>query len=248
MWYNYLCSIGLAAETQCHPTGLLYTHQDDIAGDGAMFKELKANKISIAVRKPVFGVGINDADYMVNPTINGKKLWCPYHRTWHNIMTRCYSDAFHAKCPTYIDATVCDEWHLFTTFKEWMVNQDWEGNHLDKDVRVPGNKHYSPETCCFVSHAVNKLLTDCAAKRGKYPQGVTMDKRRGKYRACINKHCKVKHIGYFHTISEAESTYRKAKSSHITEIALEQLNPLIRDGLLRHAAIFHPTTEDESDG
>jgi hypothetical protein len=28
------------------------------------------------------------------------------------------------------DATVCDEWKSFSTFKEWMETQDWEGKVL----------------------------------------------------------------------------------------------------------------------
>lgn len=27
------------------------------------------------------------------------------------------------------------------------------GMMLDKDTKVPGNKHYSKDTCCFISHA-----------------------------------------------------------------------------------------------
>jgi len=45
------------------------------------FIEVPASRASLAQRKPAYGIGINDADYMTEQNINGKKVRCPYYRT-----------------------------------------------------------------------------------------------------------------------------------------------------------------------
>lgn len=72
---------------------------------------------------------------------------------------RCYSALFHQRRPSYIGCVVCDEWLVFENFYYWVVNQDWKGKHLDKDILIPNNKIYSPDTCVFVSPKLNRLLT-----------------------------------------------------------------------------------------
>jgi len=37
------------------------------------FKEIPATKQSLAMRKPVYGIGINDAKYMVTQIVSGKR-------------------------------------------------------------------------------------------------------------------------------------------------------------------------------
>jgi hypothetical protein len=91
----------------------------------------------------------------------------------------------------------------------------WEGLQLDKDILVFGNKVYSPQTCLFVSRAVNNLLTDCGASRGEWAQGVHFDKQRGKFQATIRIDGKVKFIGYFDSEDECEEAYLTAKSDNI---------------------------------
>jgi hypothetical protein len=54
---------------------------------------------------------------------------------------------------------VCNEWHNFQNFAEWFCKNYCDASmdkwQLDKDIIVPGNRVYSPETCCFVPNAVN---------------------------------------------------------------------------------------------
>ena len=53
-------------------------------------------------------------------------------------------------------------------FKDWMENQDWEGNQLDKDLLFEGNKVYGPKTCVFVTRMVNNFTLDSGAARENY--------------------------------------------------------------------------------
>ena len=82
------------------------------------FVEIPANKRSLVYRKPIFNIGINDANYQVQPIINGKQLRCPYYVVWIRILTRCYDRKYHTKQPTYKDCYICDEWKLFSNFRK----------------------------------------------------------------------------------------------------------------------------------
>lgn len=67
--------------------------------------------------KLVYGVGINDADYVIGAMVmvDGKHLhaWrCPAYAAWSSMLERAYDPKFHAKQPTYVDVTVCDKLKL----------------------------------------------------------------------------------------------------------------------------------------
>ena len=163
--------------------------------------------------KLVQGVGTNDADYNVNPTVDGKQVMCPFYNRWHDMLQRCYSAKLQVTRPTYAGCSVVEEWHSFSNFRSWMVEQDWEGKHLDKDLLVEGNKVYGPDTCAFVSGNLNKLLTDASGSRGALPIGVV---KKGKgYQAQINKDGKRIYLGTFKTPGEAHNVWRKAKAKII---------------------------------
>ncbi|AUR92613.1 winged helix-turn-helix DNA-binding domain protein [Vibrio phage 1.174.O._10N.261.55.A8] len=77
------------------------------------------------------------------------------YKTWVNMLGRCYDQKYQTRCPTYVGCSVCKEWHNFQNFAEWMATQDHDGKQLDKDIKVEGNKVYSPDTCTFVTPADN---------------------------------------------------------------------------------------------
>lgn len=116
-----------------------------------MFKEIKSSKGSLAKRKLIYGVALNDSWYNVNYKSVGVTFSCPYYTRWVAMLRRCYSSSYKAKKTTYRDCSCCDDWLVFSVFRSWMEQQDWEGKELDKDIRVRGNKLYSPTTCLFVS-------------------------------------------------------------------------------------------------
>ena len=184
----------------------------------------------------VRGVGVNDADYTVCETINGKKTTCHYYAVWIDMFTRCYSKKYHAKKPTYIKCTVAEEWHKFSNFKKWMEKQDWQGKELDKDVLNIGNKIYSPDTCIFVSQLINCILTHEKSTKGKYPVGVNFnDSQNNKFIARCQTSGKRKYLGRFSTPEEAGKAYRIAKAEEINRVASLQADARIKNGLIRHA-------------
>jgi hypothetical protein len=190
--------------------------------------------------KLVYGWGVNDADYVVYATLpNNRRSLCPYYSAWSKMLERVFDAKFHARRPTYIGASVCDEWKYFMNFRSWMMAQDWRDKQLDKDIIVPGNKHYSPETCAFVDQRINTLLLDRAAGRGKYPIGASYDKILKKYCAVMSMNGKSRNLGCFDTPEEASLVYRKEKSRYVRHIALTQVDdPRVRAGLLKHAILI----------
>jgi len=176
-----------------------------------MFQEFPANKKSLARRKPLFGVGINDAEYIIYQTVDGKKVPCPFYTKWSSILERCYSVKFQGRGHSYVGCTIVKEWLTFSVFKSWMEKQDWKGKALDKDLLTQGNKVYGPETCIFVKSYINNLLISSNANRGKFPQGVSLNKANGKYQSNVHVNGKQKHIGSFGTPEDASEAYKAAK-------------------------------------
>jgi hypothetical protein len=186
-----------------------------------------------ATKKLIYGVGINDADYSVNPIFNGKQVKCPFYSTWHKMLHRCYSGYYQKINPTYIGCSVSNDWLTFSNFKVWMNNQEWQGNALDKDILIQGNKKYSSSTCIFVKPSINGLFIKSVARRGKYPIGVSLNKRSGKYIAQCHVKGSASHIGYYESVHEAHEAYKEVKYKLIAKIANQQSEPL-RTALLNY--------------
>lgn len=204
-----------------------------------MFIEQPASNYSLVKRKLICGVGINDAQYIVSPVINGIKCFCPFYRAWSDMITRCYSSNFHEKNPTYTDCSVTDKWLTFTIFKKWMIAQNWEGKVLDKDLLNPSNKAYSPDNCIFVSQQINNLLMDRHGARGSYPVGVSIDKRSNRFSSQCATYSKCNYLGSYSTPEEAHEVYKQFKSKHILEVAEEyKSEPRLYEALKNHARLM----------
>jgi hypothetical protein len=168
-----------------------------------------------------------------------RKKDCPFYRTWHNMLCRRQNLGDR---PCYRDVTVCEEWKFFSQFIAWMKTKDYEGKHLDKDILIPGNKHYSPDACLFVKRHINnqkvieprKYLDD-----HPYPQGVFRQRNKGPdtYVARIQIDGKRIPLGTFPTAEAASSAYCKEKADILRELA-EKQEPILKEALLRWADIY----------
>lgn len=197
--------------------------------------KVKASKASLARRKPLFGVGINDADYIVRRKTKRGYIRCPYYSVWAGMLKRCYSPSSLKSQPTYALCTVCDEWLTFSTFRAWMEKQAWKGMQLDKDILVPGNTVYGPDTCVFVSGLVNHIMMDNQSRRGVYPQGVSLKPGCSTFLAKYRKEGKQVAIGSFPTVEEAEVAYMDAKRKEIIRVAMLQDNIRVREAMILYA-------------
>ncbi len=124
----------------------------------------------------ICGHGVNDSEEPVTYRENGKKFRIKTYSTWAGMIHRCYSKSFKDKFQTYKDCTCSDNWLIYSNFKSWMDENNWEGRHLDKDLLGNG-KLYSPETCCFLTPKANNYLKyDSKRKIPNLPTGVYLDK------------------------------------------------------------------------
>lgn len=193
-----------------------------------------------AVKKLVYGVGVNDADYPVCGRTAGKTWTCPFYNRWTNMLCRAYSDTHHKRYPTYRGCSVDGEWYTFSKFKLWMESQDWQGKQLDKDLLHEGNKIYSASTCVFVTRETNMFLTDSKAKRGGFPIGVYLEKdkpRSRPYRAKVSIKGKQALLGVYATPEEAHQAWRVAKYEQAVQLASEQSDPRVAAALINRYKI-----------
>lgn len=171
-------------------------------------------------RKPIDGVGINDADYTTQPKIDERfHVTCPAYSTWQNMIKRGYSVKLKTRNPTYMDIQVCKDWLKFSNFREWYIKNHRDGHQLDKDLLIPNNKIYSPETCIFIPSWLNSFTLDSGKSRGKYVIGVYWHKQSDKFIAqCSNPITnKREYLGSFNNESSAYAAWLLRK----LEIALE---------------------------
>lgn len=180
-------------------------------------------------RKLIFGVGINDADYVVKQTSykSGKYevIWqCPYYMRWIGVLERCFSEKAHVKIPSYKKCTIADEWVYFTNFKKWMETQDWHGKEIDKDILIKGNKIYSPKRCCFVEKSINIFVADKRA-HGLCMTGVTFNKGKRKFESrCNNPFTKkTEYLGAFDDELDAHNAW-KIKKHHFSCLLAETVS------------------------
>ena len=119
----------------------------------------------------VYGVGyLGDGVYKAHLNSIATK----HYLTWMNMLERCYSMKSLARNTTYVGCTVVEEWHNFQNFAKWFEENYIEGYHLDKDIKVEGNKVYGPDTCLFVSKEDNAEKAHAKQYTLVNPEGQTV--------------------------------------------------------------------------
>lgn len=181
------------------------------------------NNYTNGQRKSLFNYGINDAGYRTHPRFNKKQLKCPIYSVWTGILARVYDENQREVYPTYREVSVCDEWLMFSNFRKWFIENHVDGYAIDKDLLLPKNKIYSPDTCIFVPTWLNSFTVDCGARRGKCLIGVTWNDKRGKFIARCHdpKTKKQKNLGGFLTEQEAYDCYLTRKLEIASELRPE---------------------------
>lgn len=181
--------------------------------------------------KKVAGVGINDANYAITKyaMVDGKrkKIWeCPIYRKWFNLLQRCYhvNSEGESFFPNYVGHTVDPRWYKFSDFKAWVEAQvGWESMELDKDLLVPGNTVYGPDTCIFVPKVVNTFVTKLQKNKAGVglPKGVSHSKSK-KPPYTVTTTCATRGLAQQHskfkTVQEAHLHYLEFKMASFRAI------------------------------
>lgn len=117
----------------------------------------------------IYGVAfMGDGEFKTSE--NGKVTKC--YSIWKAMIQRCYRvESRSYKSYGGSGVTVCDEWLNYQNFAEWFHINYREGLHLDKDIKIDGNKIYSPISCKFVTPAENTEKASAKKFRMKSPEG-----------------------------------------------------------------------------
>lgn len=141
--------------------------------------------------------------------------------TWSAMLFRCYGEnRDEATYRNYSDCSVCQEWHNFQTFAEWCQAQPemlFEDSSLDKDIRVKGNKVYSPDTCCFVPQYINTAVTGMKHQNSSGLAGVWSMK--DSYVAEVTMFGSKTNLGSFASAEDANHIHSKVKEAYISALA-----------------------------
>lgn len=174
------------------------------------------------------GVGLNDADYSTQG--------CEIYSKWGSMLKRCYSPTSLLKRPTYTGCSVDESWLSFMCFRSWLLTQDWEGNHLDKDLLIEGNTVYSDSTCLLIPQEVNKFMTDRERFRGAHKLGVDLQGMKFRSR-CAGLGSGEIYLGLFNTEEEAHQAYLKCKGEQAIILADRQVDLRVSEALLKRYVV-----------
>ena len=189
----------------------------------AYFGNIKKGIVRDRSVPSILGVGVVGDEVT---KVNGNRL--KEYNLWQALLSRCYCDKFHVKCPTYKDCSVSDNFKYYPYFKEWCNNQigfnvlDDKGNYfeLDKDLLIKGNKVYSEDTCCFIPREINVALIYNQTKKGNHPIGVSYSKINNKFVVYVKKgEGSREYLGYFEDASVAFLAYKASKEAYLKELA-----------------------------
>ena len=175
-------------------------------------------------RRPICGVGINDADYATQPVIDGVNFICPAYSTWSGVMARTCNSKFIEKHPTYKDVSICKQWLIFSNFRKWFIENHISGYHLDKDILSSDKKIYSPETCLYIPSWLNGFIASSDNRKRKNSMiGTNWEERLMKYKAqCNNPKTKVsEYLGLYETEDAAHNAWLKRKLEFANELKPE---------------------------
>ena len=203
----------------------------------ARLDHIKSGKVKDPYSQSVFGIGVLGNKY---PSSEGSRNTKEY-MLWYSMLTRCYSDTYKNRHPTYEYCTVSENFLRYEYFYEWCQKQigfNVNGFDLDKDLLVKGNKVYSEDSCVFIPREINLVLTKCTASRGRHIIGVHWHNASKAFVAKVNKNKgKQEWLGVFKTEMEAFSNYKKAKESYLKELASKfksQIDPRAYNALMNY--------------
>lgn len=144
------------------------------------------------------------------------------YNTWVGLLHRCYSEKRKVKEVTYQDKLVNSIWHNYQNFAEWCQTATGFGSdgwELDKDIIVPGNKVYGPETCAFVPKEINLIIKSSGQISSSGCIGVHWCKSENKFRAQLHKNGEQVILGRFKDKEDAFICYKINKEAHVKERA-----------------------------
>jgi hypothetical protein len=159
----------------------------------------------------------------------------PFHKTWQNMINRCHNPTYNDKYKSYSDCSVIEGWYDFRNFREWCEHTHPYNTEvkfeLDKDMRLQGNRVYSPETCMWIPKKLNQYINEVkGASSVTGVKGVSPAMRSGEgvtdgvyeVRCADGKGGRV-FLGHVNSIEEGSLIYKNYKEGRLKFLAEEYL-------------------------
>lgn len=127
----------------------------------------------------------------------------------------------------YEDIEIHPDWYYRSKFENWYNEQKElqpmiDTLDIEKDILIPNNRLYSPDTCIFVPDWFNLQFIERGKGRGEYPLGVCKYKKGYISNIGDGSGKTKKYLGYFPTVEEAHIAWQQAKVDKLSE-ALDRL-------------------------
>lgn len=194
-------------------------------------KEVRNGNVKDLMHPSIAGVGcIGEGNFKT------KHEHILHYQTWSDMIKRCYQPKNTSIAKNYKGVTVCEEWHNYQVFAKWFDEYHVTGCHLDKDLKVFGNKVYSPTTCVFVPVDINSFLT------GGLKRGIHFNNSKGKWIAqcqdgeiCSTGKKKQTYLGTFDNENDALNAYKTFKLNKLRSLKIKyiHIDPLLFENIER---------------
>lgn len=193
-------------------------------------KELMSKSVKDYLLPTISGVGyLGIGTHTSKSYVDGEIKNNAAYEVWNGMLKRCYNKDWRTKQgrTSYDGVTVAPEWHNFQNFAEWYEDNkpNYDNCHLDKDLKIIGNRVYSSEACTFVPVQVNSLFTGTKNDRD-LPRGVHFCNSKQKYIVQVHVgevtesgEAKQSYFGAYSALDEAISVYGRVKKAHCKGIA-----------------------------
>ena len=149
------------------------------------------------------------------------------------------AENYDGEHPSYEDVTVCEEWWDYQNFAEWYEKNYYEieGDFLclDKDIKDPFSRVYSPNTCILIPNVINEIFKKTAVSNDGLPTGVyrrtdTMVERYRSRTKILDENGKAKIVSKTtKTPEEAFEFYKENKEKYIKQMAEKYKNMITKE-------------------
>ena len=103
-------------------------------------------------RSLIYGIGVNDLSI-----VNNKDH---FYDTWFNVVKKCNNQSYKVKCQYFQDSFLSNDWVKFSSFKKWMLRQEWSNRIINHRIIDPYNNEFSSDKCCFIPKELTYLFRE----------------------------------------------------------------------------------------
>lgn len=149
-----------------------------------------------------------------------------FYTAWCRLAKDCYGENNRFNNYNFKGYQVGEEFSRFSRFKIWMEKQNHEG-HVFDCMLLTTSKTVSPDSSCFISKALARVLYKRRRKKTTLPEDVFLKGETYQVRS-VNVLGVQRYVGSYGTLKEATTTAKFYKSNLIAQLAELEIDPRVR--------------------